>query len=359
MTLPRRVVPFLFALVVVGTSSAAETPKDANDFKRTDVVPAPTLKFNAERNQIYCDTMAHAWNVLGEVKVFDRALPLKLKGQSNWSDALNDVDPYFFDVPSPDRFAMAGMKKDDIVDKINQGLQGKFGSDAPKVAVNLLRPDDILAYAYLFKNLEFAKPFEDVDLDYWDEKTHVPAPIKSFGIGLFKAGSKGQASIASQIRIHDSSYSHTVVELRPKDYAKRYDTIILLKVNDAKPTLKEMIDEAVASVKGDGDDFVPNSGLRVPVIGLNIRKNYAEMVKPIVHSDYSIAAAIHDIKFVLNKEGALLKSSGTIMVTRGGGPRNYQFDPPFLVILAQKTPKGLKAYFAAWIANDELLEPAL
>jgi hypothetical protein len=344
--------------VILTSLARAESPRDASEFPRTEVVPVLSFPVHEDKNQIYCDTMAHAWNALGQMKTFERALPLTLQGGESWSDALNAVERTLWIDDSPDRFAMAGMKKEGIVERINAGLAKKFGGKAPSVEVSLTRPDDILAYAYLRKSLEFAQPFEDTDLTFYDRAKYDRVELKSFGIGLHRKGAgKGQEGMASQIRIYDDSYEHTVLEIRPKGSEQTGDTILLLKVYDPGKSLGEMVDGALAKVKGKGAPFVYDSGLRVPVVDLNLRKHYREMQKPIVRTDYRISEAIHDIKFALNKEGALLESSGTIMVTRGGGgPRNYEFAPPFVVILAQKTGKELKAYFAAWIANEELLQ---
>ena len=70
------------------------------------------------------------------------------------------------DLDAASYVALAGFVKDGIHQKIQGSLDRKFGGAATPRLIpakdSTTRPQDILAYAYLFKNLEFAIPFEDL-----------------------------------------------------------------------------------------------------------------------------------------------------------------------------------------------------
>jgi hypothetical protein len=70
-----------------------------------------------------------------------------------------------------------------------------------------------------------------------------------------------------------------------------------------------------------------------------------------------VADAVQFIKFLLNEEGARLRSEMAMtmrcMAFVQEEPRRFIFDKPFLVYLKQG---GKQPYFAAWIANTELMK---
>ena len=74
-----------------------------------------------------------------------------------------------------------------------------------------------------------------------------------------------------------------------------------------------------------------------------------------------IANARQIVKFQLNESGAILESEVDVTVNGFDDPkpmpepRRFIFDKPFLVILQQRN--AIQPYFAAWIANEELLHP--
>ena len=76
------------------------------------------------------------------------------------------------------------------------------------------------------------------------------------------------------------------------------------------------------------------------------------------HADYFIADAVQFIKFILNEEGAKLRSEMAIFAKRcisfsEKKPRQFIFDKPFLIYLKEKDSP---LYFAAWVANTEILK---
>jgi hypothetical protein len=87
------------------------------------------------------------------------------------------------------------------------------------------------------------------------------------------------------------------------------------------------------------------------------------MIGQILHvsgkmSDYYIAYAVQFIKFLLNEEGAKLRSEMAIIsrkcyVSYEEKPRQFIFDKPFLIYLKEEKKAP---YFAAWVGNTEILK---
>jgi len=67
----------------------------------------------------------------------------------------------------------------------------------------------------------------------------------------------------------------------------------------------------------------------------------------------SIDKAFQEIRFLLNKKGAEVKSEARIIFKDGGHERSFIFDKSFLIYLKEK--KGKYPYLAIWIDNCELL----
>ena len=59
-------------------------PVDADELHRTDVYPTLDFPLDPLRNQIYCDTMEHAWKKLNEMSVLQRVRPVTLIGAEAW-----------------------------------------------------------------------------------------------------------------------------------------------------------------------------------------------------------------------------------------------------------------------------------
>ena len=105
----------------------------------------------------------------------------------------------------------------------------------------------------------------------------------------------------------------------------------------------------------------PKENLNVPVLDFDILREFTELChKPVKCKNPKLngqpcVAALQTIRFCLNENGAKLESEALGMFSSGAEPthRDFTFNRPFLVMLMRKG--STKPYFAAWIANDELL----
>lgn len=250
--------------------------------------------------------------------------------------------------------ARAGGERDGIIETLRAELRKKFPADAaPKLLPASIPPGQFLAYAYLAKDLAFATPFPRVRYPVTFQGVHVVC----FGASPHDETSPWSAQ-RKQVSILDHrSKDDFIVELITRDDRER----LLLARVAAERTLERTVAEVLGRVALakpsilEGDDE-----LVIPVVGFDLRREYAEIVgKRVLNprlSGRTIDYAIQDIRFNLNERGASLKSEAAIGSLADGKPKRLIFDGPFLVLLMRKTAK--MPYFALWIENAELLTPS-
>lgn len=340
----------LVASLSISILSGCSKPAISSDkLKQTVVTPVLEEKIT-DKNILYCSTFQMAWNelknsIIKDNIALDKALPIV--------DSLNKEEATKDDVSKDSVVAMAGFGKDDIVAKINKELKDKFGGQAPTVDEKL-NPDDILAYSYLYKNLEFKYPFEKLEdpIRFGIDKN---APnIKAFGIKKYEKDK--HANIGSQVTVIDyKSDEDFIIKLKSKD-----DDIVLAKINPAK-SLKNAVNQVEGRMKsGKEENLKDYDVLKVPCIDFDIRHSYKKLegrsLKNKGFGGYIIAKAFQNTKFKLNENGATIKSEAKIEMTLGVElvGKNLVFDKPFIVILKEKNAK--QPYFVLWVNNAELLD---
>lgn len=332
---------------------------DAAAFSRTIVAPHLEQPLVRDRNILWCATFQLAWNevcsLIGEDVHLDRdpsmVAPLNAR-RVTWAD-----------VDRASCVAVAGFVRDGIFDRIRAELAMTFRGEArPQLIPNPAnaRLQDIVAYAYLYKNLEFPTPFEKMEtpLDFGAAR----ARVASFGVGPNK---DGPPAMYDQVTILDyKSADDFVIELMTKSPD---DRVILAKLA-RQPTLQAAVDH-VASRQPVG---LPvrmgvTDVLQVPKLNFDIRRNYAELLwkrlrvaNPKVASDLILLQATQDIRFEMNEIGVKLRSEAAIHFgcSAAAPPPPVHvliFDKPFLVLLQRRDAR--QPYFAMWVQNAELLVP--
>ena len=122
--------------------------------------------------------------------------------------------------------AMAGRLGDGIFEAIERELLRTFQGRATPHLLHALRdvvrrPQDMVAYAYLFKHLEFGSPFESRKYPF----TFADTDVAAFGIPW---GAEPPRALLEQVIIHDyRSRDDFVIELTHKSEG---DRLILAKV---------------------------------------------------------------------------------------------------------------------------------
>jgi hypothetical protein len=222
-----------------------------------------------------------------------------------------------------------------------------------------MRPQDIVTYAYLFKNMEFAKPFERLDkpLGFANSK------VSCFGVGEIYKG--GHVDMCDQVLIHDYNDSEDfVIELLTKSPV---DQVILAKINHGQ-TMEATIAHVLERISGE-NTLKMRAGdiLKIPKFNFDIHRKYSEILykelkikNPKIAQDLLLMSADQLIRFKMDEKGVKLLSESSMSF---GCSASYRppaqhimvFDKPFLVLLKNK--ESDVPYFAMWISNSELLVP--
>jgi hypothetical protein len=334
---------------------------EAADLTRTDVVPYLDWPVTDTENLLWCGTFQLAWNatceLVGEDLHFDNDPPM-VEPLNRRSFTRQGIDESSI-------VALAGFVRDGVFAKIDQELATKFQGQATarfKPRRDLTqRPQDIVAYAYLFKHLEFATPFEQIAEPITLRYTKVPC----FGIG--ETPRHQHVAMLDQVLILDyQSENDFVIELKSKSAE---DRLILAKI---PPAAK--LDEMVRAVLARTENVTPAAAeygdvLKVPKFNFDITREYRELLgarlvvkNPQVADDLRILSAVQNIRFQLDERGVRLKSESHISFGCAGSPappptRHIMvFDQPFLLMLQRKDSPV--PYFAMWVANAELFGPA-
>lgn len=328
------------------TAEAKTLQINSKDLKSTVVSSYLEQPVQAGRNIIYCSSFQLAWNEFEDNIIKDK---LKLDGNPEMAVKLDKRLTDKNDISEKDYFVMSGYGRDNIVEKINKGLKDKFKDDAPKVEEQLF-PDDIMAYAYLYKNLQFKDEFESLaePLKFNGED------VKAFGIN--SKNSKNE-NIAKQVQVlYYKSPDDFVIKLISKS---ENDEFILAKLTPGTDLLKTI--EAVNTRIKDGEEtgLYENETLRIPKFSFDITRDFDEILQRSIlnkgFEGYFIAKARQDTRFILDEKGAVLKSEGRIIAQKSAPVmvRSFIFDKPFLIMMREK---GAKApYFALWAETAELM----
>lgn len=331
------------------TSSAAE-------LKKTVVSAHLEQPIEPGRNVLWCATFQLAWNEACELIGED----IHLKNAPPMAAILNKKTATKDDIDEPSYVAAAGWMHDGILDIIRSELDRKFEGKASPRLLDLIpdsgiqRPQDIVTYAYLLKNLQFPVPFEAIE-----EPLHFKgAKVACFGVNELKLATP---DVLDQVLILDYKHQYDfVIELKTKSSG---DRLILAKIPP-----ENTVEETISTVNTRIDQATPvcmqmYDVLKVPKVNFDIRRDYSELsgkqlitTNPNVAKDLIVLTAKQDIRFQMNEKGVELESEAVVGFGCGSGPESRHimiFDKPFLIMLKRANRKI--PYFALWIDNPELL----
>jgi hypothetical protein len=332
---------------------------NASDLQHTVVTPHLEYPVVGDENVVWCASFQLAWNeacsLVEEDLHFDGNEPAIVSLLNTRSFTMQHIDEESY-------VAVADFVKNDVFGEISRQLAAKFGGQATPRYIPprslTPRPQDIVAYSYLFKNLEFPVPFERIGKPIVFGTEDVPC----FGIG--EEYKYKHYEMLDQVIILDyQSEDDFVVQLKTKG---QRDKLIL-----AKTQTEETLDQTIEAVRvraANADPAQPEIGdvLMVPKLNFDITRNYRELegrklaVKNSeVAAELVLLSALQNIRFQLDEEGVRLRSESHIAFGCGGSPpppptRHIMvFDKPFLLML-QKSDADVP-YFALWVENPEIL----
>jgi len=336
----------------------ARLTAEAETLRRTVVTPHLEAPLEAGKNVLWCGTFQLAWNELcalvGEDLHFAGGDPPIVGTLNRKQFARSDVDEASY-------VAIADFVRNNVHEKIRRALKAKFGNAAsPRLipARELTpRPQDIVAYTYLQKNLEFGVPFERLEEPIVFAGTSLPA----FGMG--RETKPDHTKMYPQVAIlFYQGPDDFAVELKTKTEG---DKLLLAKVKPAGT-----LGGTIAAVQGrlskaEAQEATYGDVLAVPKFNFDVTRRFDELVgkqltvkNPQVAPDLVILSAAQNIRFELNEKGVKLRSESHIAIgcsaaPRPKNPRRMILDKPFLVLLQRA---GAKApYFALWVDNPEIL----
>jgi hypothetical protein len=362
-------LPLLAALLLLGAprllpadafTSDGLIKADVAQLKDTRLVAHPNVPIPPDTNVIWCGTLQLAWNeaikLVGERLQFENQPPLvNLLNRQDFT--ANDLDPAGY-------VALADFERNHVEAEIRAALQKTFhGAASPELIPDAPQPtpgpdnQDFVAYAYLFKNLAFAHPFNDND-----PIPFAGVPVRNFG--SLTHGDNLSPDVFRQISIYDyQSDDNFILTLQTK--ALR-DQLILAKLPPG-PTLQATIDAVLKRIAANQPQTAGESDpLAVPKINLDLKKDFDQLeglkLNPSpaakIQTRLTITKAQQLIRFQLNEKGAVLKSEA-VMVMKALAmmpSHNLIFDKPFLILM--KRADAPQPYFALWIGNASLLIPA-
>jgi hypothetical protein len=333
--------------------------QQAAELKGTDILPHCEGAIAAGRNYVYCGTFQLAWNDFWDHFVKG---PIHLDGRPEMGEILNRRQFNSTDLARDCYLAMAGEVAQGIMAKIRDAMKRKF-PQATLPVEDPPRKTDIVAFAYMAKNLQFAHKFDRLDqpLLFGGERGE---PVVVFGVK-----SSGSAEIAALVRqqvtiLDYENDNDFILQLSTKSAR---DELILAKIAPGK-TLSATIDAVQKRLRTRGPQLRAGGQSRlkeddefaVPRIKLNVCRQYHELLHRGIEGwgDFTITVALQAIRFDLDETGVRLESKA---IGGGGGaflpkPRQLVFDKPFLLLLKQANSQ--RPYFSMWIENTEVLEAA-
>lgn len=344
---------FIISFILIWTLTGCSRPEERRvfgpgDLKKTEIIAQPVQKIEPNQNLIYCSTFQLAWNELKDNVV---KADIRMQNEPPLVQYLNHSKVSKQDINDKYYVAMAGAGKDNIIERINQELKQKF-SDSPAVNDHV-NPNDYFAYAYLYKNLEFVKPFERFD----NPLQFAGTKVASFGIKKYNP--IDHAELAKQVEVIDyRNDDDFIVSLLSKE---NNDELVLAKVQPGAG-LDDTYREVVQRVEhGEKTALNRNDSVQIPVIDFIVDKEYSELLKKNLVNpgweQYFLYQALQRIDFRLNEKGAILKSEAKIGMTGSAPPpakiKNLIFDKPFLLYMKEKGAEN--PYLILWVDNAEIL----
>jgi len=327
----------------------------------TAILPTLDTPIPAGKSAIWCVSFQLAWNRL---KTDAAQGPIKLRNATAVAERLNRAQPSEADLLPKDYFSTAGFVKDDIVNRIRNGMREKFPeAPVPNLAAS---PGGAVAFAYLRVKAAFETPFFDneqrlIFTDGADKQT----AIRSFGIR-----DKDQFAyerLRRQVRIlyrTDRELANDTQEfiIDPSQYTTPYQ-VVLARVQRGM-TLADIltaVEERIA--RGAKDQFYQRLGpidtLLIPNMQWRVEHRFGELEGPDkVFENPALAGLYLDtasqmIQFKLDRGGAELISEAKIEAKPEA--TNYAFNRPFLLYLKKRDAQ--QPFFVMWVDNAELLQP--
>ncbi len=325
-------------------TSGDYTKPELRNLSQAVLTPYWDYYIKAGDNIVFCPTFQIAWDALKK----DVGGDVALSGKPAMADYLNKGINWKSSISEDSYVAMSGFG-DETVELINTALKSKFGDDAP--SVGKIGPGSYISYAYLLKNMKFAKVFEDTaPINFRSNGT--TTQINSFGITI---GSDMYKDLSKQVQVYDyKSDDDFIVKLLPEN---TNEEIILAKV-EPDATLHNTYEKVADRIENSKpSDIGFKDSLRIPEVDVKVYDEFEELHDAINNQSlagFNISKACQNVKFTLNKRGASLASEALILATPSiVKTKQLVFDKQFMICLKEKEAEN--PYLIIWVDNPDIL----
>lgn len=231
------------------------------------------------------------------------------------------------------------------LETINRECRSKFPQKSFADIEVDLAAEDIISYAYFYKNIQYEIPF-----------TRKTVRFDTSSVKGFEAVDKQKQTVEV---LHYESNDRFVIRLRLKE---KNDELILAKgyAMDQPADVLQALDSLKSNnpkALGEDDRF------QMPLLQLDVRRDYNEMIgQPLDNSgfrDYRIGEMFENIAFALDETGAKVESQAVIAVERsafrpGKQIRYFYLDKPFWVIMKQRD--SARPYFLLGVNQTNIMQ---
>ncbi len=354
ITLSALLILLIFCLNVEAKDNETKYFVDAvssETLKSTKLTPVLDSPINTDENLVYCSTFQMAWNDLCNKYAMGT---LEIEKAPDYVENLNALYKQQPLLSEDSYLAMSGTGKENILGKINDAVNRKFGylykDELPPKFNFQVRSKDIVAFAYLYKSLEFGMPFDITDTRYMIHRNKI-FKINTFGFYRYM-GEK----FNNQFKV--LYYTKNKKSLIIKLIGKSSEEVIISTLpvaNNLRDTYNDII-KVIDSNKEFQSIEVLN--FCIPKINFNIIGKYNELLgKKIINKrslryKYYIKDAIHNICLNLNPNGSKTFLRYSYMGIPDMVPVNIEC--PFVIYIKDKTKN--MPYFMAYVATPELLD---
>lgn len=323
----------------------------------TDVVLTTTSPLPPGKNVLWSVAAQLAFDELADRVGVSGRLTLGPPASRELVAALNagrfprsDLDPDSYVV-------VVGQGAGDVVSRFQDGVRRLGGHAKPEDVPSGLRPSDLVAFAYVRKEMPFPQPFH-VHSEPW-YFAGGPRRVVGFGVAPEDTGTQAEL-MRRQVLVHvpdgatptEGAAARVALELLPRDGRDR----IVLATMPAPPTLEAGWRTAREWLASAGSPLGAGVRLWMPKVDFAAGRTLDELVgaEVVGRAGTFVRDARERIELTLSESGARFTSAASMSVGCASSPSyaTIVFDRPFLLALTRAGAS--RPYFLAWFANDEL-----
>ncbi len=354
------------------TPPALSFDGDSSNLHDLAIVPTLDTPMPPGKSVLWCSSFQLAWNQLKQDIVKE---PIRIEGAEAIADRLNRAEQSFSDISADSVYAVAGLVRDGINDKIRSEMHRRFpGAPVPELDDD---PLAITAFAHLNAGVKYAHPFQvnPKPLDFTDARGQKTS-VASFGI----PGSNREVppEVREQVRILYASYAGEEVLGFALDLSvdSQPNQIVLARIKPATTLAETLADLENKNAKykliskplpdDKEDELNYNETLLVPAMHWRVNHQFRELegvnrflLNPCCPGLF-MKTAYQDVEFRFDSEGATVASNARLVAAKASAerarpPTAFKFDRPFLIYLKKRDAKH--PFFVMWVNDAELLLP--